>query len=166
MLRVYLDYESLIGTLYLVSENNELVCIYLNKEDFEKYEATNKVPLDKYDSLLLETRKQLDEYFHQNRTQFQLPIKLVGTPFQQAVWTALLQIPYGETKNYQQIATMIENPKAVRAVGQANKANKLPIIVPCHRVIGKNNQLTGYAGTQIQIKEKLLLLEGAMDHHR
>lgn len=153
----------MIGTLYVVVENEKLVSIYIGEADFLRHEEKDSIRLDKHHEVLCETKKQLSEYFSGERKEFQLPLKITGTPFQLAVWEALNEIPYGETKNYQQIAERIQNPKAVRAVGQANKANNFPIIVPCHRVIGKNNRLTGYAGKQTHIKEKLLILEGAYD---
>jgi methylated-DNA-[protein]-cysteine S-methyltransferase len=103
----------------------------------------------------------MKEYFSGYRTKFELPLEQVGTKFQLDVWNQLSEIPFGVTKSYQEIAEAIGRPKAVRAVGQANKANKLPIIIPCHRVIGKNQTLTGYAGTRTEIKDLLLRLEGA-----
>jgi methylated-DNA-[protein]-cysteine S-methyltransferase len=109
--------------------------------------------------LLSKTAFQLEEYFSGKRKNFELPLKMKGTPFQEAVWNSLLEIPYGSTYSYQDIAEKINNPKAVRAIGQANKANALPIIVPCHRVIGKDKSLTGYAGKQFDKKEKLLMVE-------
>jgi len=99
---------------------------------------------------------QLDEYFTGKRTQFDLPIAAKGTAFQMQVWQALTTIPYGETWSYQELANAIGNPKAVRAVGLANGKNPVSIVVPCHRVIGKNGKLTGYAGG---IERKRWLLE-------
>jgi len=105
--------------------------------------------------------QQLDEYFSGQRTQFELPLAAKGTAFQQSVWNALCRIPYGETWSYQQLADAIGNPKAVRAVGLANGKNPLSVIVPCHRVIGKNGKLTGYAGG-VETKQRLLELEKAI----
>lgn len=121
----------------------------------------NEITHSPSDPLLTSTLKQLDEYFLGKRKSFDLKIRQNGTNFQLQVWSELVQIPYGKTKSYQEIAQAIGNPKAVRAIGQANKANQFPIIVPCHRVIGKNQSLTGYAGTRTDIKEKLLTIEGA-----
>ena len=101
---------------------------------------------------------QLDEYFSGNLQHFELPLNPQGTPFQRSAWKALLRIPYGETRSYLQQAQAIENPKAVRAIGNANSKNPISIIIPCHRVIGKNGTLTGYAGG-IERKNKLLELE-------
>ena len=102
--------------------------------------------------------KQLLEYLDGKRQEFTIPLAPKGTVFQQAVWDALLSIPYGETRSYKQVAQMINNPKAVRAVGMANNKNPIWIIIPCHRVIGSNGKLVGYGGG-LDIKEKLLLLE-------
>lgn len=102
---------------------------------------------------------QLNEYFLGQRQKFDLPIAPKGTTFQLAVWQALLTIPYGETRSYQEIATQIGNPKASRAVGGANNKNPISIIIPCHRVIGANGDLVGYGGG-LFIKKKLLSLEG------
>jgi len=109
-------------------------------------------------AVLNQTKLQLEEYFSGRRTQFDLPLAAKGTDFQQSVWQALCKIPYGETWSYQQLADEIGNPKAVRAVGLANGKNPISVIVPCHRVIGKNGKLTGYAGG-VETKEKLLQLE-------
>ncbi|PJG57974.1 methylated-DNA--[protein]-cysteine S-methyltransferase [Aeromonas cavernicola] len=98
-------------------------------------------------------------YFAGNLQRFTLPLAATGTAFQQQVWQALRDIPYGETRSYRDIAAAIGNPKAVRAVGAANGRNPLSIIVPCHRVIGHNGSLTGYAGG-LEIKQALLALEG------
>ncbi len=101
---------------------------------------------------------QLSEYFEGKRRTFDLPLKLNGTKFQVAVWRALLDIPYGETRSYQEIASAVGNPKACRAVGMANRNNPIWIVVPCHRVIGADGRLTGYAGG-VEMKRSLLELE-------
>jgi methylated-DNA-[protein]-cysteine S-methyltransferase len=106
---------------------------------------------------------QLQEYFDGKRTKFSLPLDIRGTAFQQDVWRALTQIPAGKTVAYGDIANAIGRPKSVRAVGVAVGANPLPIIVPCHRVIGKNKTLTGFGGG-LEIKKKLLQLEGVSDY--
>lgn len=102
---------------------------------------------------------QLSRYFSGEAIQFTVPIAVKGTPFQQSVWQALTTIPYGETWSYAQLADAIGNPKAVRAVGLANGKNPVSVIVPCHRVIGKNGKLTGYAGG-VERKQRLLVIEG------
>ncbi|MEI5991928.1 hypothetical protein A5881_003467 [Enterococcus termitis] len=108
--------------------------------------------------------KELTEYFSGKRTSFTVPLSIhSGTVFQRKVWEALYEIPYGETRSYLDIAQAVDSPKAVRAIGQSNSKNPLPIIIPCHRVIGKNGKLTGYLGSSEQdgltIKKLLLQLE-------
>ncbi len=108
--------------------------------------------------LLQEAEAQLQAYLNGRLQRFSLPLSPVGTPFQRSCWNALLQIPYGCTWSYSQQAGYIGKPAAVRAVGQANHHNPLPIFIPCHRVIGKNGTLTGYGGGTA-VKQQLLLLE-------
>jgi len=110
------------------------------------------------DKALERAAHQLGEYFVGSRREFDLDLNPVGTPFQQSVWQALLTIPYGETRSYGEIARQIERPKAVRSVGTANGSNPLPVIVPCHRVIGANGSLVGFGGG-LPIKRDLLALE-------
>jgi O-6-methylguanine DNA methyltransferase len=105
-----------------------------------------------------EVARELREYFAGTRTQFDLPMAPAGTPFQQKVWAALCDIPYGETRTYQEIAQAVGNIKAARAVGMANNRNPISIAIPCHRVIGKNGALVGYA-SGLEMKEQLLQLE-------
>jgi methylated-DNA-[protein]-cysteine S-methyltransferase len=104
-------------------------------------------------------RQQLREYFSGQRKTFDIPLAPKGTPFQLAVWNALLEVPYGDTVTYAELARRIGRPSAVRAVGAANGANPIPVIIPCHRVIGSNGTLTGYGGG-IERKQWLLALEG------
>lgn len=115
------------------------------------------------DSSLDEAKLQLTQFFAGKRTEFSLPLDLYGTPFQKLVWQELLNIPYGETRSYKDIAMKVDAPKAVRAIGGANHHNPIPIIIPCHRVIGSNGALVGYGGG-LSIKEKLLDLE--QNHRR
>jgi len=147
-----------IGTLFIIEEEEQLTYIFFDEKDFHEH-CSKKIILKKETRLLKETVKQLKEYFEQKRKTFDLPIKLQGTDFQVKVWNALSSIPYGQTKSYQDIAIQIGKSKAVRAVGQANKANPLPIVIPCHRVIGKNQKLVGYAGNKVDLKALLLNLE-------
>ena len=105
-----------------------------------------------------ETARQLAAYFAGELREFDLPVKMEGTPFQLSVWRALRDIPYGETISYGELARRIGNPKGSRAVGLANGANPIPIVVPCHRVIGSNGKLTGFGGG-LPTKERLLALE-------
>ncbi len=114
------------------------------------------------DSSLNEVKAELAQYFAGKRSEFSILLDLYGTPFQKLVWQELLKIPYGETRSYKDIAIAIDAPKAVRAIGGANHNNPVPIIVPCHRVIGSNGALVGYGGG-LSIKEKLLEIEQAND---
>jgi methylated-DNA-[protein]-cysteine S-methyltransferase len=106
--------------------------------------------------VILRTEEQLDEYFAGRRTAFDIPLQPVGTAFQHRVWQALLEIPYGETCSYRDIALRVGNPRGVRAVAQAVGANGIAILIPCHRVIGSDGSLTGFAGG---LEAKRLLLE-------
>ncbi len=108
--------------------------------------------------VILETKKQLHEYFKKERKEFDIPLKLVGTNFQQNIWNELLNISYGKTETYLGLSKKIKNTKAIRAVAAANGANAISIIVPCHRIIGSDGDLIGYAGG-LNIKRKLLQLE-------
>ena len=109
--------------------------------------------------LLLQAERELEEYFAGRRTAFSVPLSMHGTPFQMEVWAALRAIPYGETRSYGELARRIGRPGACRAVGMANHVNPLPILVPCHRVVGADGHLTGYAGG-LDVKKYLLELEG------
>ena len=112
-------------------------------------------------ALLAETTQQLRAYFAGDRRDFDLPLDMQGTPFQKKVWEELLRIAYGQTRSYMQVAIAVGAPQAVRAVGAANGANPVPIVVPCHRVIGSSGKLTGYGGG-LPLKKRLLELEGAI----
>lgn len=153
----YKIYDFEIGELAICEENGKIVLVNVvkTKEDIEEM-AKNSI--QKETSLIKNTKQQLDEYFAGKRKKFDIPIKLDGTDFQIKVWKELLKIPYGETCSYLDIAKCIGNPKASRAVGMANNKNKIIIIVPCHRVIGSNKKLVGYA-CGLDVKEKLLELE-------
>lgn len=114
---------------------------------------------DKTEALLNRVEKEITEYLNGERTTFAIPLDPDGTDFQKRVWNELAKIPYGKTKSYKDIATALKDPNACRAVGTANGRNPISIIVPCHRVIGANGKLTGYAGGLV-VKEKLLIIEG------
>ena len=133
---------------YLIEEENFLV-------EINFYNAP-KDTIEKETSFLIKCRNELAEYFNKERKEFTIPIKLKGTDFQKKVWNSLLKIPFGETRSYKDIAIDIGNSKASRAVGMANNRNPLPIIVPCHRVIGSNKKLVGYGGG---LDKKIFLLE-------
>lgn len=110
------------------------------------------------DEILDRTQEQINEYLSGSRTSFDIPLIIVGSDFQKAVWNALMQIPYGKTASYLDLAKVIDNEKAVRAVAGANGANAIAIIIPCHRIIGNNGELVGYGGG-LAVKKKLLDLE-------
>jgi methylated-DNA-[protein]-cysteine S-methyltransferase len=110
------------------------------------------------DDILKTARDQLDEYFNGDRKEFDIPLLMVGTAFQKSVWAALMKVPYGATSTYLQLAKDINNEKAVRAVASANGANSIGLIIPCHRIIGSNGELAGYAGG-LSVKKRLLELE-------
>lgn len=156
---VYDTYDSPIGLIHVVVDEIGVKKVFLFEEEWEDFLKENEdIKLDK--QICKDVVIQLDEYFKKERKNFQLPLSIEGTEFRIKVWNALREIPYGEVRSYLQIAEAIGNAKAVRAVGQANKANQLPIIIPCHRVIGKNGDLVGFAGDKINIKRFLLELEG------
>jgi AraC family transcriptional regulator, regulatory protein of adaptative response / methylated-DNA-[protein]-cysteine methyltransferase len=108
------------------------------------------------------TEREIEEYFAGRRRAFTVPLELGGTPFQRQAWESLLRIPYGETRSYGEQAAAMGRPRAVRAVGRANGANRIALIVPCHRVIGADGSLTGY-GAGVWRKERLLVLEGVLE---
>jgi methylated-DNA-[protein]-cysteine S-methyltransferase len=156
----YEIYESgLIGPIGIVVSDRGVEKIILLEERIERYLKEN--PYVKKDKALCdEVKTQLHDYFTGQRKQFNVKLVIEGTPFRQKVWKGLQAIPYGTTISYSELAAHIDNPKAVRAVGGANRANKLPIIIPCHRVIGKDGAMVGFAGDHIDIKRKLLEHEG------
>ncbi len=154
-MNVYTYFDSPLGRMTLQANESGLLGAWFETE------TTMPEVLGQYSEtcpILMTTARQLGEYFAGQRRQFDLPLAASGTPFQRSVWQALCTIPYGETRSYLQLAETIGNPKAVRAVGLANGRNPISIIVPCHRVIGKSGQLTGYAGG-VERKAQLLALE-------
>ncbi|WP_078409204.1 methylated-DNA--[protein]-cysteine S-methyltransferase [Priestia abyssalis] len=149
------------GNVYLISTEKGLSHILVSKSEFAQFQLRHYVQEGDAESWAAKAEQELLDYFAGNRTNFEVPLDIMtGTPFQRQVWAVLSTIPYGEVWSYADVARAINNPKAVRAVGQANRANPIPVIVPCHRVIGKSGKLTGYAGKQIGLKEELLQLEG------
>jgi methylated-DNA-[protein]-cysteine S-methyltransferase len=114
--------------------------------------------VERDDEILEKTRRQLDEYLKGRRREFDIPLLMVGTDFQKSVWNALMKVPYGDTSTYLQLAKDVGNERAVRAVGNANAANPISIIVPCHRIIGSDGELVGYGGG-LSVKRRLLELE-------
>lgn len=140
-----------IGAVTLTADDNALVGLDLDTK--KPYTAPTT-------SLLYDVRRQLDEFFAGTRLDFDIPISLSGTDFQLRVWEALRTIPYGATASYSDVAAMVHNPLAARAVGNANNKNPIAIIVPCHRVINANGSLGGYGGGEY-IKQFLLDLEAS-----
>lgn len=151
--------RSPVGELTLIGSNAGLAGI-LWENDRPGRVRLDIVAEDANHPVLLETERQLAEYFAGRRKVFDLELDFAGTEFQKKVWRALLTIPCGETRTYAQIAKQIGDPKAVRAVGAANGRNPISIVAPCHRVIGSNGKLTGFAGG-LDVKAQLLRLEGA-----
>lgn len=140
--------ESPIGPLTVVSDGESIIALHFG----DQTQGLCSCPV------LEQAATELGEYFAGARREFSVPLNAQGTEFQRSVWAALCEIPYGKTASYAQIAVKIGNPAACRAVGSANHRNPLPIFIPCHRVIGKNGSMTGYAGG-VSIKEFLLSLE-------
>ena len=161
-------YKSPIGILKISEDDGKItnLSLYLQENDPEsdmnlqqnQPNGQNRQIQGQHSALLQETCRQLDEYFRGERRQFNLPLGYVGTPFQESVWRELQNIPYGETRNYEDIAVKIGNPKAVRAVGQANNRNPILLIIPCHRVIHKSGDISGFA-CGIETKKYLFDLE-------
>ncbi len=148
--------NDVIGIIEIIEKINGISEINFLKDDallLKKYQKKENESI-----LTKKCKKQLEEYFSGKRKKFNIKLDIIGTDFQVKVWRELLNIAYGTTISYQEQAKRIGNIKAVRAVGAANGKNKIPIIIPCHRVIGKNNNLVGYAGG-LYIKEYLLKLE-------
>ena len=146
-------FDTPVGPMALEGTEDALTALYLPNTPVE--------PVGAETPLLAQGREELLEYFGGKRRTFDLLLKPRGTPFQQKVWSALADIPYGQTITYGELARRVGCPKGSRAVGQANHRNPLPILLPCHRVVGANGTLTGYGGG-LELKEWLLRLEGIL----
>jgi methylated-DNA-[protein]-cysteine S-methyltransferase len=157
MTTLYTELKSPLGTLLLTAEDGALTGVHFPGQKHDRPRQPDWQRDDDH-PVLAGARAQLDEYFDGRRTAFDLPLAPRGTPFQQAVWQALLAVPFGATSTYGAIAAAIRRPSAVRAVGAAIGANPIGIVVPCHRIIGRDGSLTGYAGG-LDRKAKLLALE-------
>lgn len=156
MRRGYDVYESeLIGQVGMVVSEVGVEQVFLTQKDMKAYLMAH-TELERDIELCKEVRQQIEEYFIGKRLTFDVPLVMEGTPFRIQVWKALTEIPYGETRSYGQLAEYIGNPKACRAVGGANNANNLPILIPCHRVIGSTGKLIGFMGTRTDIQALLL----------
>ena len=153
----YKEIESPVGKLKLVASANGLIAVLWEQERLNRVKLA-PVKLDPQQPILIETERQLNQYFAGTRKQFDLPLEPKGSEFQKKVWRALREIPFGQTRSYLDLAKNIGSAKSVRAVGAANGKNPLSIVVPCHRVVGSNGALTGFAGG-LHVKEKLLALE-------
>ena len=145
-------YDTEIGTITLSESNGSILEL-----SFKKIEISDNYVIQET-TLLHNASIQLKEYFLGYRKDFSLPLNPIGTPFQKKVWETLLLIPYGETRSYKEIAILIGNPKACRAIGMANNKNPISLFIPCHRVIGSNGKLVGYGGG-LNVKKLLLDLE-------
>ena len=160
MINTLFFYDTTIGKVGIKENSSQITELYFEKEESRKGSHF----MDHIDAVLTETpllklaNQQLMEYFSGQRKTFNLPLAPKGSPFQLKVWKALLDIPYGETRSYKDIAIAAGNPKASRAVGMANNRNPISIIIPCHRVIGLDGKLVGYGGG-LPVKEYLLALE-------
>jgi len=141
----------------IVVSNDGIRKILINKKS-EELAGVEKVTTE--NSLVANVFKQLKEYFKRKRREFELPLDIIGTDFQKRVWNELLKIPYGETITYNQLALNLGDKKVIRAAAAANGANPLPIVIPCHRVIGSDGNLVGYGGG-LDVKQQLLELEGS-----
>ena len=153
----YLYMDSPVGQLKLVANEHALVAILWDNENPKRVRLAELIEEVSH-PILLNTQQHLIEYFSGQRKVFDIPLDFEGTDFQKKVWSALLTIPYGETRSYKQIAQQLGHEKAVRAVGAANGKNPISIIAPCHRVIGAGGALVGFAGG-LDKKEILLRLE-------
>ena len=156
----YIKIDSPVGELQLVANDRALVAVLWECEKANRVRLGDLIE-DQQHPILIETHQQLLEYFSGQRKQFNIPLEFRGTDFQKHVWQALLNIPFGQTRTYKDIALEIGNVKAVRAVGAANGRNPISIIAPCHRVIGANGKMVGFAGG---LDNKEILLKIEKDH--
>ncbi|MEN8201650.1 MAG: methylated-DNA--[protein]-cysteine S-methyltransferase [Bacteroidota bacterium] len=157
-------YKTTIGELILGSFNDSL-CLLDFRYRRMRTTVDNRIKkglnadfVEQNDEVMQNAKQQLDEYLSGDRTDFDIPILMVGSDFQKSVWNALMQVPYGKTSTYLNLAKAINNEKAVRAVANANGANSIGLIIPCHRIIGSNGDLVGYGGG-IPVKKRLLKIE-------
>ena len=165
MNKIYIQtYKSPVGEILLGSYEDKL-CLVDWKYRRLRTTIDNRIQkglkaeyVEKSSEVIEKTIKQIKEYFAHERKDFDIPLLMVGTDFQKSVWKGLIKIPYGKTASYLELAKNIDNKKAVRAVASANGANSISILIPCHRIIGSNGDLVGYAGS-LPVKKKLLELE-------
>lgn len=157
MTLVYKEVNSPVGRLKLIASTRALVAVRWERERPDRVKLDSSVPAPEH-PILCDAERQLNEYFAGRRRNFDLPLDPSGSEFQKKVWRALQKIPFGQTRTYRELAEAIGTATAFRAVGLANGKNPLSIVVPCHRVIGSNGSLTGFAGG-LQAKATLLALE-------
>lgn len=153
----YKTFHSPVGKLKLVASDKGLIAVLWENDTPNRVRLVGLVKRHSH-PVLMEAERQLGQYFEGKRRSFSVALDMRGTPFQKSVWEALLSIPFGETRSYRDIAKKLGNPEATRAVGAANGRNPISIIVPCHRVIGSNGKLRGFAGG-LETKARLLELE-------
>ncbi|RYV02140.1 cysteine methyltransferase [Shewanella sp. OPT22] len=153
-----MELPSPVGTLYLAASEHGLTHLTCEKNRISELASVEFKAKVKAEAVLKQVKQQLEEYFAKKRSDFSVPLAPKGTEFQHQVWDALMNTRHGETLSYSDIANEIGRPKAVRAVGAANGANHIAIIIPCHRIIGKSGKLTGYA-YGLEMKQHLLNLE-------
>ena len=150
--QTYFTYPPSLGPMTVASDGTAVTHVLFGTHVLEGRAAPTE--------LTNRTANELQEYLAGKRTAFDIPLAPAGTEFQRAVWKALQNIPYGQTRSYADIAAVVGNPKATRAVGSANNRNPIAVLIPCHRVVGSNGKLTGYAGG-LALKQRLLDLERA-----
>jgi methylated-DNA-[protein]-cysteine S-methyltransferase len=151
------EYASPLGVLIVRASSSGVRRIgFADEKDSRVWRRVDDEDVEAGLAIVLRTRTQLDEYFAGSRHEFDLPLEPMGTPFQVDVWRALLRVPYGATASYASQAGWVGRPRATRAVGGANGSNPLPIVLPCHRIVGASGQLTGYGGG---VERKAWLLE-------
>lgn len=156
--------DSPIGPLRLIATDQGLSRLLFDQRAGDDMGSDGDPSEAENHPVLAEATAQLEEYFAGRRQEFDIPLDLTGTEFQQAAWSALASVPFGETRSYRQQAEAIGRPKAVRAIGAANGQNPVPIVLPCHRIVGSDGSLTGYGGG-LPIKEFLLSHEQAQLHN-
>ncbi len=149
------DFPSPVGRIRLVGTTKELVAILWEGEGYDRVKLSVAIQ-NEHVPILLETKRQLEEYFNKKRIVFDIPVYFSGSKFQEKIWRTLMTIPFGETKTYGQLAEMIGDKKATRAVGGALNKNPISIIIPCHRITGASGKLGGFAGGS---RNKMTLLE-------
>jgi len=159
-MKQYCYYQSPIGKLLIAGTDRKLEAIFF-PNSIDQFEISDEIQYSEEN--FTDVSRQLSDYFAGKRQTFEVDVFPAGTDFQKKVWRELQNVPFGQTASYGEIAARIDNPKACRAIGMANGKNPIPIIIPCHRIIGKDGSLTGFGGG-LDIKRKLLELEGISLH--